>query len=213
MQARRESLATWESASRCKFATFVHGDGIAHYRLGEHLYHTDHTQEAKRHFHEALSKFEKLVDQRPDNWDCHWPLICLLANCPAMEFRDPARAVELAKRVLPKEVGHCWRYTALAQYRNNDGEAAIKSLKKAMDLREGGDAFDRLLMALALQQIGQMNSALEEYKKSQAEMATERPIFYEYIGISAVQRLQREAKLLFDSKPETIHRSEQARPS
>ena len=45
-QQRRQSLAAWESAGTPVAATFPHGKGLAHYRLGELLHQTGRTAEA-----------------------------------------------------------------------------------------------------------------------------------------------------------------------
>ncbi|MCA9218368.1 MAG: tetratricopeptide repeat protein [Planctomycetales bacterium] len=192
-EARRQSLAAWESASHSDFVVFLHGRGIAHYRLGELLHRTGRMQQAAEHFEMARATYEELAARQPDSWDCHWPLICMLANCPAEEFRDPARAVELAVRALPKHVGHCWRYTALAQYRNNEFEAAADSVKQGMRLREGGDAIDQTLLAIALHRTGRVSEANDASTNAKTHLAEKRPVFYEYLGIDAVNRLIEEA--------------------
>ena len=103
-------------------------------------------------------------------------------------LRDPARAVALAQRVLPPSAGHYWRYLALAQYRSEQWQAAANSIQQAMDLRQGGDAFDWLLLAMAQWQLGQKDAALETYSQAQEAIKTGRPLFYEYLGVMAVQR-------------------------
>jgi tetratricopeptide (TPR) repeat protein len=139
---------------------------------------------------------EDLARRRPDESICHWQLICLLANCPDEALRDPARAVTLAQRVLPPSAGHYWRYLALARYRSGQWQAAADSIQQAMDLRQGGDAFDWFLLAMAHWQLDQKDAALEWYTKAQEAIRTAKPLFYEYLGVMAVQRLQREAEVL-----------------
>jgi tetratricopeptide (TPR) repeat protein len=195
-EARRHSLATWASAGTPAIATFPQGRGLSHYRLGELLHATDRTDEAPRQFVEAQAIMEDLARRRPNEAACHWQLICLLANCPDPALRDPARAVALARRVLPPSAGHYWRYLALAQYRNHQWQAASDSIQQAMDLRQGGDAFDWLLWALSQWQLGQKDAARERYTQAQEAIKTGRPLFYEYLGVMAVQRLQREAEVL-----------------
>ena len=101
------------------------------------------------------------------------------------------RAVEMAKRVLPPSAGHYWRYLALAQYRSQQWQDAADSIQQAMDLRQGGDAFDWLLLAMAQWQLGQKDAALEKYSQAQEAIKTSKSLFYEYLGVMAVQRLQR----------------------
>ena len=73
----------------------------------------------------------------------------------------------LAKHVLPARAGHYWRYLALAQYRSGDWQDAADSIQQAMDLRQGGDAFDWFLLAMAQWQLGQKEEALERYTQAQ----------------------------------------------
>ena len=145
---------------------------------------------------------EDLATRRPNESICHWQLICLLANCPDAELRDPARAVALAKRVLPPRAGHYWRYLALAQYRCGDWQDAAGSVRRAMDLRQGGDAYDWLLLAMAHWQLGQKEEAIKTYTQAQEALITNQPIFYQYLGVMAVDRLRREAEMLLGEQNE-----------
>ena len=169
---------------------------LAHYRLGELLHQTGRTEEARQQFVPAQAIMEDLARRRPEESICHWQLICLLANCPDPALRDPPRAVALAKRVLPPSAGHYWRYLALAQYRSDQWQDAADSIQQAMDLRQGGDAFDWLLLAMTHWQLGQKDAALERYTQAQEAIKTGKPLFYEYVGVMAVQRLQSEAEML-----------------
>ena len=195
-EAHQQSLAAWESSVTAATATFSRGKGLAYYRLGELLHATGRTDEARQQFDQAQAIMEDLARRRPNEADCHWQLICLLANCPDEELRDPARAVALAQRVLPPSAGHYWRYLALAQYRSQQWQDAANSIQQAMDLRQGGDAFDWLLLAMSQWQLGQKDAAFEKYSQAQEAIKTNKPLFYEYLGVMAVQRLQQEAEVL-----------------
>ena len=138
--------------------------------------------------------------RRPNESICHWQLILLLANCPDVELRDPARAVDLAKRVLPQQAGHYWRYLALAQYRSDQWQDAADSIQQAMDLRQGGDAFDWLLLAITHWQLGRKEEAIQWYTKAHDAIETGKPIFYEYLGVMAVERLRSEAATLLGAQ-------------
>ena len=109
-EAHQQSLAAWGSSVTAATAIFAQGKGLAHYRLGELLHATGRTDEATQQFAAAQTFMEDLARRRPDESACHWQLICLLANCPDEALRDPPRAVEIAKRVLPPSAGHYWRY-------------------------------------------------------------------------------------------------------
>ena len=113
-----------------------------------------------------------------------WP------TAPIRRSAIPGRAVALAKHVLPARAGHYWRYLALAQYRSGDWQDAADSIQQAMDLRQGGDAYDWLLLAMAHWQLGQKEEAIERYTQAQEAIKASKPIFYEYIGVMAVDRLR-----------------------
>ena len=109
-EARRQSLTAYESAVTAATAIFPQGKALAHYRLAELLHATGRTDEARQQLDQAQAIMEDLARLRPKEPDCHWQLICLLANCPDEALRDPPRAVALAQRVLPPSAGHYWRY-------------------------------------------------------------------------------------------------------
>ena len=114
----------------------------------------------------------------------------------------------MAQRVLPPSAGHYWRYLALAQYRSQQWQAAANSIQQAMDLRQGGDAFDWLLLAMSQWQLGQKDAALEKYAQAQEAIKTGKPLFYEYLGVMAVQRLQKEAEVLMEGGMENANEEE-----
>ncbi len=143
---------------------------------------------------------EDLSRRRPQESICQWQLICLLANCPDPAFRDPPRAIVLAQRVLPPSDGPYWRYLALAHYRDGDWQAAADAIQRSMDLRQGGDAFDWLLLAMAQKQLGRHERALARYNQAQAAIAARAPMFCEYFGVMAIDRLRQEAEILLEDR-------------
>ncbi len=68
-----------------------------------------------------------------------------------------------------------------------------------MDLRQGGDAFDWLLSAMAHRQLGQYKQALDKYNRAQAARAAH-PLFCEYVGVPAIDRLRQEAQRLWEDQ-------------
>jgi len=79
-----------------------------------------------------------------------------LATCSEPKLRDPDKAVELAKKAVqlaPKD-GNYWSTLGVAHYRAGDWKAAVVALDKAMELRQGGDAYDGLFMAMAHRRLG-----------------------------------------------------------
>ena len=193
----RKSQGDWESIADATPLTVALQTGLTHYRLGELLHRSGRIAEAQTQFAEARLIMEDVSRLRPNEPVCQWPLLYSLADCPDVEQRDPSRAVELAKRILPPQVGHYWRLLALAQYRDGRWQEASKSVHKAMDLRLGGDSYDQILLSLALWHLGERDTSREIYSKAQEEIAASKPIFfYDYVGVMGTRRLEYEAKEL-----------------
>ncbi len=91
-----------------------------------------------------------------------------LANCADLEFRNPTRAVELAKEVvaLTPNNGDNWNTLGLTLYRSGDWKAAISALEKSMQFRKGGDSNDWFVLALAHWQLGEKQEALKWYDRA-----------------------------------------------
>ena len=67
-----------------------------------------------------------------------------------------------------------------------------------MELRQGGDAVDWFLLAMAHWQLGRKDVAVDRYTQAQEAISTGQPLFYEYLGVMATERLQREAEMLME---------------
>ena len=91
-----------------------------------------------------------------------------LATCPVPRLRDPARAVELARRAVEKAPGErSFRNTlGVALSRSGDWRAAIEALEKSMQLGHGGDPFDWFFLAMAHWQLGDRDQAGTWYDRA-----------------------------------------------
>src|SRR5262249_53239156 len=71
------------------------------------------------------------------------------------------KAVELASKAvqLTPKVADCWNTLGAAHYRAGDWKAAVAALDKAVALRQGGDAFDWLFLAMAHRKLGNHDEA------------------------------------------------------
>jgi tetratricopeptide (TPR) repeat protein len=121
-----------------------------------------------KQFAKAQADYEQAVALAPDNLEIVNTLAWHLATCPEAKFRNPKRAVELAKKAVelaPKN-GLIWNTLGVAHYRAGDWKAAIEVLKKSMTLRKGGDAFDFLFLAMAHWQLGNKTEASKWYDQA-----------------------------------------------
>jgi serine/threonine protein kinase len=84
-----------------------------------------------------------------------------LANCPDTSFRDPARAVELARKATRRAParGDYWRTFGAACYRAGNLKEAAAALEKAEAIDPDGDGQGWLLLAMARQKLGQTKEA------------------------------------------------------
>jgi serine/threonine protein kinase len=84
-----------------------------------------------------------------------------LADCPVADLRNPELAVELARRAIdlaPLE-GRIWNTLGVAHYRAGDFPSAIAALKRSMELRSGGNAWDWFFLAMATSKLGERPAA------------------------------------------------------
>jgi tetratricopeptide (TPR) repeat protein len=106
----------------------------------------------------------------------------MLANHRNPAFRNPAQAVDLARKAVelsPRD-GNYWNTLGVAQYRANDWRSSINSLDKSMMLRDGGDGFDWYFASMDYSRMGDQTRAWELYRKAdnwkQKEHITEKEL-------------------------------------
>jgi serine/threonine protein kinase/Flp pilus assembly protein TadD len=121
-----------------------------------------------RQYERAIADLERVRQAAPENAQAHNNLARVLATCPDGRWRDPARAVELARRAvgLAEKSGPYWTTLGVAQYRAGDWGAAVEALRKAVELRRGGDGTDWLFLAMAHWQLGKKDEARQWYDKA-----------------------------------------------
>jgi tetratricopeptide (TPR) repeat protein len=92
----------------------------------------------------------------------------ILATCPDAKLRDPKLAVALAKSAvdLTPTAGTFWNTLGAAHYRSGDCKAAIDSLKKSIELRNGGDSFDWFFLAMTHGQLGDKDRGRKWYDQA-----------------------------------------------
>jgi hypothetical protein len=118
----------------------------------------------------ALSKAKFGLDHRRTLASMNH-LADFLAHASDMKFRDPPRALELAKKAVelsPKTADY-WVTCGGARYRTGDWKGAIADLEKAIGLRTPDHPFNAdagLFLAMAHWQLGEKDQAREWFAKS-----------------------------------------------
>ena len=129
---------------------------------------TGRSDEANEAFRKSCGLWEHLVASSPKTRVCERSFAWMLATCPAVEFRDPQRAVILARQSMLHETvkSEHWSLLGIAQYRTEDPAAAIESLHKSMDLANGGDAQQWLFLAMSYWEQEDRQQARQWYDKA-----------------------------------------------
>ncbi len=132
-------------------------------------------REAKRSYIRGINAFEQLVEDDPlgrkfarsrslalNN------LAWLLATCEDDSVRNPAQAVDLARRALEliPEDGNTWNTLGVAQFRNGRLDEALATFDHAMKLRNGGDGYDWFFLAMIHEAKGDSESARHWYDRA-----------------------------------------------
>jgi serine/threonine-protein kinase len=123
---------------------------------------------------EAIAEYEKGLAVDPDLAGAHNDLAWLFATCADPTLRDPARAVDLAKKAaeLEPENGKMFNTLGAACYRSGDWNSARVALEKSMELRGGGDSYDWFLLAMAHWHLGNKEDALRWHHQAVEWMET-----------------------------------------
>jgi tetratricopeptide (TPR) repeat protein len=168
----------------------------ASYDLGCLLEATGRSREAADAFRSALRIFESFVAESPEQpRRNHW-LARVLATCPAPQFRDPQRAVQLSKKalqVVPLSAEY-WSDLGIAQYRAGAWQAAVEALTKAMEFDQGSDSGEWFFLAMAHWQRGDKKEARRWYQQANDWMEKHQP------GDAELRRFRAEAAELLGMK-------------
>jgi serine/threonine protein kinase/tetratricopeptide (TPR) repeat protein len=169
--------------------------------------------------YEALGRYEraaefyaaagKMLDAETDDqaqrrgsaWWLH-ALARSMVTLPAPQFRDPQRAVELAKKAFEFSPGEAtwWTTLGVARYRNGDFKQAVTDLEKSIQLRQGGDSVDYFFLSMAHRQLGNADEARKWYDQAVQWMVKNQP------GNEELRHFRAEAEELLkitDEKPTT----------
>jgi len=104
-------------------------------------------------------------------------LAWLLVASKDLKLRDPQRAVALAKEVAESKPddGELWNTLGVAHYRASNWQFAVDALVKSMEIRNGGDSFGWLYLAMAHWQLGEKDKARQRYDQGVNWMTENKP--------------------------------------
>jgi superkiller protein 3 len=162
---RDEAIAEWREAIRLK-----KDYPEAHNNLGQGL-------QAKGRLDEAIAEYQEAIRLKKNFAGAHNSLGWLLATSSDPRFRDPAQAVQSARKAveLQTEDGNNWNTLGVAYYANGEYRAAVEALNRSMKLSHGGNAADFFFLALAHWQLGEKAQARAWYDKAEESMDQSRP--------------------------------------
>jgi tetratricopeptide (TPR) repeat protein len=173
--------------------------------LGSVLTARNRPAEAGDAYRQALAGYEAVLNLDPSRVQNLNNLAWLLATCPISQFRDPPRAVELARKAteLAPQYAYLWNTRGVAHYRAGDWDAAIAALEKSMALyrpraqrseRLMLESFSTFFLAMAHARLEHGALARSWYDRAVAWMEQYQPDDLE------LQRFRREAEELLGMK-------------
>src|SRR5262249_18986715 len=131
---------------------------------------------------EAIGAYREAFRLAPDNAQGRNQLASALSSraralATDPEKRDPGRAVALAREAVglaPKN-GGAWNTLGTAHYRAGNWQESLAALRKAMELRKGGDSFDWFFLAMAHWRLGEEGKARAWYDRAVRWMDRNQP--------------------------------------
>jgi WD40 repeat protein/Tfp pilus assembly protein PilF len=157
----------------------------------------------------AVGAIDSALSPRPkDDAQTHNNLAWLLATCPEPKFRNPGRAVELAKKAVelaPRQSSH-WNTLGVAHYRAGNWKEAIEKLEKAEALAPGRYvAWNAFFLSMAQWQLGDRGKARQMYTQAVSWMEKNKPDDEELRRFRAEVEALLENKDTRDSKKKPAH--------
>jgi superkiller protein 3 len=116
----------------------------------------------------ATEAYKKAIAIDPQCAAAHNGLAWVLATCSEVRFRDPTRAVALARNAVklePKNPEYA-NTLGVAHYRAGDWKAAIDALEKAVEVRKAGHSEDWFFLAMAHWRLGNKDEARACYDRA-----------------------------------------------
>jgi tetratricopeptide (TPR) repeat protein len=154
-----------------------------HASLGSVLIARGRSDEAADEYRQTLAGYQAVLDRDPKRVSTLNNLAWLLATCPDARLRDPARAVELAKRAteLAPQYGYLWNTRGVAHYRAGDWDAARAALETSIARYAGQseastlESFSTFFLAMAHARLGNATEARRWYDRAVRWMEQNQP--------------------------------------
>jgi tetratricopeptide (TPR) repeat protein len=136
---------------------------------------------ADSYIRRARDLLDEAARKTGDDPETQNALAQMFAQSPDHRLRDPARAVEWAKKAVERspQAGPYRSTLGLALYRAGDWSGCIESISKALELRNGGDATDWFVLAMAHWKRGDKDQGRRWYDKGVRWMEENDPKSYE----------------------------------
>jgi tetratricopeptide (TPR) repeat protein len=128
----------------------------------------DRQAKARDYSHRAATLLKDGFEAAGDDPETLNDLAWFLVSCTDSRLRDPARAVELARKAIARspEAGSIWNTLGVAQYRARAWDQAIEALTRSMELTSGGSPADWFFLAMDYWHKGEKDKARSWYVKA-----------------------------------------------
>jgi len=116
----------------------------------------------------ALADYHEALELNPDLPNLRHNLAFFLLNCPDPQFRDMARALELAKEAVKASAkdASAWSVLGQAHYRGGDYQGAVEALETSSELDYPRKARNWFFLAMAHWKLGHKERAHEVYQQA-----------------------------------------------
>jgi tetratricopeptide (TPR) repeat protein/serine/threonine protein kinase len=144
-------------------------DRVAHSQLAVTL----HTQGK---LEEAIACYRKAIELEPRDLFCRDRLAWILATCADLKLRNPAEALELARKTVELVPGYggYWLTLGTARYRVGDWKEAVSAVEKSIALGHGG-GYDWFILAMAHWRLGDKEEARKWFDQAVEWMDKQQP--------------------------------------
>ncbi len=142
-------------------------------RLGNLLFDSGKRSEGKAALAAALSAKELVAAAQPDSAGYQADLAWSLLDCRDVEQRNPARAVEFARRstlLRPKDA-EAWLVSGATLYRVGRWQEAVAALEKSSQLDRGGQTAVCYYLALGYQKLDEPRKARSAMTRAESRFA------------------------------------------